>query len=93
MTEPFVRPDVRGFLDFLNNMPGPKMHELDAPTARQMFLAMKDVGDPPVGELGTLLDLSIPGPAGDIPARLYDQRAAASQSSGAAGQGNSGARR
>ena len=75
MTEPFVRPDVRGFLDFLNNMPGPKMHELDAPTARQMFLAMKDVGDPPVGELGTLLDLSIPGPAGDIPARLYDQRA------------------
>ena len=75
MTEPFVRPDVRGFLDFLNNMPGPKMHELDAPTARQLFLAMKDVGDPPVGELGTLLDLSIPGPAGDIPARLYDQRA------------------
>jgi len=75
MTEPFVRPDVRGFLDFLNNMPGPKMHELDAPTARQMFLAMKDVGDPPVGELGTLLDLTIPGPAGDIPARLYDPRA------------------
>ena len=75
MTEPFVRPDVRGFLDFLNNMPGPKMHEFDAPTARQMFLAMKDVGDPPVGELGTLLDLTIPGPAGDIPARLYDPRA------------------
>lgn len=75
MTEPFVRPDVRGFLDFLNNMPGPKMHELDAATARQMFLAMKDVGDPAVGELGTLLDLSIPGPAGDIPARLYDPRA------------------
>jgi len=75
MTEPFVRPDVRGFLDFLNNMPGPKMHELDAPTARQLFLAMKDVGDPPVGELGTLLDLTIPGPAGDIPARLYDPRA------------------
>jgi acetyl esterase len=36
---------------------------------------MKDVGDPAVGELGTLLDLSIPGPAGDIPARLYDPRA------------------
>jgi len=75
MTEPFVRPDTRGFLDFLNNMPGPKMHELDPATARQMFLAMKDVGDPPVGELGTLLDLAIPGPAGDIPARLYDPRA------------------
>ena len=75
MTEPFVRPDVRGFLDFLNSMPGPKMHELDASSARQMYIAMKDVADPPVGELGTLLDLSIPGPAGDIPARLYDPRA------------------
>ncbi len=75
MTEPFVRPDVRGFLDFLNTLPGPKMHELDAATARQMYVAMKDVGDPPVGDLGTLLDLSIPGPGGDIPARLYDPRA------------------
>lgn len=75
MTETFVRPDVRGFLDFLNSMPGPKMHELDAPSARQMYIAMKDIADPPVGELGTLLDLSIPGPGGDIPARLYDPRA------------------
>lgn len=74
MTEPFVRPDVRGFLDFLNNLPGPKMHQLDAPAARQVYVAMKDVADPPVGELGTLLDLSIPSPAGDIPARLYDPR-------------------
>jgi acetyl esterase len=75
MTEPFVRPDVRGFLDFLNNVPGPKMHELDAPSARGLYGAMKDVADPPVGELGTMLDLSIPGPAGDIPARLFDPRA------------------
>ena len=29
MTEPFVRPDVRGFLDYLASMPGPKMHELE----------------------------------------------------------------
>jgi len=75
MTEPFVRPDVRGFLDFLNNMPGPKMHQLDAPAARGLYSAMKDIADPPVGELGTMLDLVIPGPAGDIPARLFDPRA------------------
>ena len=31
MTEPFVRPDARAFLDFLNAMPGPKMHEMGAP--------------------------------------------------------------
>ncbi|HEX4693846.1 alpha/beta hydrolase [Sphingomonas sp.] len=75
MTEPFVRPDVRGFLDFLNNIPGPKMHQLDAPAARAQYLAMKDVADPPVGQLGTRLDLAIPGPAGDIPATLFDPRA------------------
>lgn len=72
---PYVRPDVRGFLDFLNNLPGPKMHELDAPTARQAYLAMKDVADLPLGELATVQDLTIPGPAGDIPARLFDPRA------------------
>lgn len=72
MTEPYVRPDVSGFLAFLNNLPGPKMHQLEAPAARATFAAMKDIADPPVGELGTILDITIPGPAGDIPARLFD---------------------
>ena len=75
MTEPFVRPDTRAFLDFLNAMPGVKMHEMDAPAARQVYVAMRDVADLPVGELGTRLDLAIPGPAGDIPATLFDPRA------------------
>ena len=74
MTEPFVRPDVRGFLDFLNAMPGPKMHELEAPAARVVYAAMKDVADLPMGSLATITDLTIPGPAGDIPARLFDTR-------------------
>ena len=75
MTEPFVRPDARAFLDFLNAMPGVKMHEMDAPAARQVYLAMRDVADLPTGDLGTRLDLAIPGPAGTIPATLFDQRA------------------
>ena len=75
MTEPFVRPDARAFLDFLNAMPGPKMHEIGAPAARQVYAGMRDIADLPVGELGTRLDLSIPGPAGDIPATLFDPRA------------------
>ncbi|MEG3122659.1 alpha/beta hydrolase [Sphingomonas sp. GB1N7] len=75
MTEPFVRADTKAFLAFLNAIPGPKMHELDAPAARAQFFAMKDIADPPVGQLGTRLDLSIPGPAGDIPATLFDPRA------------------
>jgi acetyl esterase len=76
MTEPFVRPDVRQFLDFLNAMPGPRMHELEPPAARQVYEAMRDVADLPVGELAVIRDLAIPGPAGDIPARLFDAREA-----------------
>lgn len=74
MTEPFVRPDVRAFLSFLETIPGPRMHEMDAPTARVQYAAMKDVAELPIGELGVQKDLKIPGPAGDIPARLFDAR-------------------
>ena len=75
MTEPFVRPDARAFLDFLNAMPGPKMNEMDPPAARQVYVAMRDMTDPPIGDLSTRLDLAIPGPAGTVPATLFDPRA------------------
>ncbi len=75
MSDPYVRPDVAGFLGFLKAMPGPKMHELDPASARAQYLTMKEVADPPIGALGALLDLTIPGPVGDIPARLFDPRA------------------
>lgn len=74
MTEPFVRPDVAGFLRFLNNVEGPKMHEVSPAEARAMMLAMGPIAERPVGELAVRRDLTIPGPAGDIPARLYDAR-------------------
>ena len=75
MTEPFVRPDVAVFLQFLNNVPGPKLHELGAPEARMVQNAMRDMADEPVGELAVIRELAIPGPAGTIPARIYDRRA------------------
>lgn len=75
MSEPFVRQDVQAFLAFLAASPAPKVHETDAATARALMLAMKDVADPPLGELGAVVDLAIPGPAGNIPARLFDARA------------------
>lgn len=71
---PYVRPDVRGFLDYLNAMPGPRTHQMTPEVARQVFTAMKDVADVPVGDLAVIRDLSIPGPAGAIPARLFDAR-------------------
>ncbi|MGH8336022.1 MAG: lipase, partial [Gammaproteobacteria bacterium] len=62
----FVRPDVAMFLQFLNNAPGPKLHELSAPEARMMQVAMREVADEAVGDLGVIRDIEIPGPAGAI---------------------------
>ena len=70
MTQPYVRPDVQAFLQFLNNLPGPKTHQLSAPEARAAFAMMKDVADPPVGELAVKRDLR----CGEIQMRLYDAR-------------------
>ena len=74
MAEHFVRPDVAMFLQFLNSQPGPKMQELPVADARNMMLAMRHVADAETGELSVIRDLAIPGPAGTIPARLYDAR-------------------
>lgn len=73
-TTPFVRPDVAQFLQFLNAVPGPKFWEVPVDEARAMTAAMRDVADAPVGELAVIRDISIPGPAGPIPARIYDKR-------------------
>jgi acetyl esterase len=74
MTDHYVRPDVAAFLTFLNNVPGPKMHELSADDARQQMRVMGHVAELPVGDLAMIQDIAIPGPAGPIPARLYDAR-------------------
>ncbi len=72
MTAPYVRPDAKQFLDYLNNVPGPRTHQLDAPAARALFAAMPGVADLPAGDLAIVRDLSIPSPSGPIPARLFD---------------------
>ena len=74
MSEPYVRPDVKAFLAMLNAMPGPRMHEITPDLAREQYVQIKNLVDVPFGELAEVRDLSIPGPAGDIPARLYDAR-------------------
>jgi acetyl esterase len=75
MDEPYVRPDVRRFLDYLNALPGPKSWEAGAAEARSMMLASRHVADAPAGELALIRDLACPGPAGEIPLRLYDAQA------------------
>jgi acetyl esterase len=75
LTEPFVRPDVRNFLDYLNNLPGPRSHELGPAEARRLMLASREVADAPAGDLALIRDLACPGPdGGEIPLRLYDAR-------------------
>ncbi|MEH3104504.1 MAG: alpha/beta hydrolase [Sphingomonas phyllosphaerae] len=73
--QPFVRPDVASFLGYLNNLPGPRTHEMSVADARAAMIAMKDVTDSPLGELGLVRELTIPGPSGALPARLFDARA------------------
>lgn len=72
---PFVRPDVATFLGYLNNLPGPRTHQMTVDEARAAMLAMCDVADPPRGELAVVRDLTIPGPGGPLPARLFDASA------------------
>lgn len=73
---PYVRPDVRAFLDFLNAQEGPKMHELEPAMARAMMTAMRAVADAEPTALAVVKDLTCPGPRGPIKLRLYDAREA-----------------
>ena len=75
MTLPFVRADVRLFLDYLNALPGPRSHQVGPNEARMMMLASRHVADAPIGELAVIRDLACPGPGGEIALRLYDSRA------------------
>lgn len=74
MTEPFVRPDVQAFLAFLNAAPGPRIQQVDTATARTMMTTMRALADVAPVDLPVIRNLTIPGPAGAIPARLYDAR-------------------
>ncbi len=76
-TPPFIRPDVQNILAMLAAQPGPAMNEVEPPVARQMYVDMSKLIDPPRGELAEVKDLAIAGPAHGsstghaIPARLY----------------------
>lgn len=74
-TEHYVREDVRGFLAMLEAIGGPHMDEIPAADARASYLAMKGLAEADDLELAVVRDLTCPGPAGDIPLRLYDARA------------------
>ena len=74
MSEPFVRPDVRTFLDYVNALPNQKAFEMPLADARNMLHASRQVADAPVGDLAVIRDLGMDGPGGPLRLRLYDAR-------------------
>lgn len=71
---PFVRPDMQAFLDMMAQVNGPKLADISLEEARASYQAMHNIADRPARELAVIRDLACPGPAGEIPLRLYDAR-------------------
>ncbi len=76
---PFVREDVAAVVNLINAQPGPLMHEVDAATARGMYLAMVAALEAPAASLHRRADLLIPGPAGPLRGRIYQSAEPAAQ--------------
>jgi acetyl esterase len=75
MTQPYVRPDVRAFLDMMAANPRPVFNDELIAQIRQMPADAMAGLDLPVGDMGEIRDVVMPGPAGDVALRLYDPRA------------------
>jgi len=69
-------PLVKGFLDQMAMVPGPKMFELPAPQGREMFVGMMQMIGPKDVPIGKVENIKIPGPGGEIAARVYTPVAA-----------------
>ena len=73
-TEHFVRDDVRGFLDMLEQIGGKGVEEVGAVEGRVQMKTMGQLAEAPPRDLAVKKDLTCPGPAGDIPLRFYDAK-------------------
>lgn len=64
-----VKPEVQGFLDLLAELDGPDTSELDPAEAREAYRQLYATVTRP--DVGATVDLTVPGPAGDVPVRVY----------------------
>ena len=71
---PYIRPDMKAFIDALAAAGSLPIAEMSLEEARGAYVALHGMADRPARELAVIKDLSCPGPAGDIPLRLYDAR-------------------
>jgi acetyl esterase len=64
-------PDDQKVLDMMKAAGRPPVHELQPQEARTMYRASRGALQPELPEVGEVRDLAAPGPASDIPLRLY----------------------
>lgn len=74
MADHYVKDDVRTLLTMLEQMGGPEIDEVPVADARAQYLMMKSLAEADPLPMAVKRDLTCPGPAGDIPLRLYDSR-------------------
>ena len=65
-----LHPEAQALLDALVAAGMPPIECMTVPQARQAAAAFLDL-QPPPEEVGTVSNRAIPGPAGDIPVRIY----------------------
>ena len=65
---------MKAFLDALAAANGPAIADLNIEEARASYVALHGMADRPARDLAVIRDLTCPGPAGDIPHRLYDTK-------------------
>lgn len=75
MRDPFIRPDVKAFLDSGAADRMPPLNDQIIAMLRQMAMPAGNPMDADAGEIAVKRDLSFAGPAGAVPVRLYDARA------------------
>ena len=64
-----VDPQLQPLLDLLAQSNAPRLHDLEAAEARALMAAMPSMAR--IVEVGTVREVTIPGPHGDITARVY----------------------
>jgi acetyl esterase len=64
-------PQVKAFLDQASAMPRPKMWDMPLSMSRHSFAQMMTMMGPHDVPVGKIQNITIPGPAGDIRARVY----------------------
>lgn len=71
---PAPHPEAQQLLDLIEAADAPQIHELPPAEARAAFDSLFQAGEP-AAEVGAVEDRTVPGPAGELPVRVYEPTA------------------